>query len=508
MLGPGGVLWLLRHELRLGLRGFVATSKSRSGAGRVFWAIFVAGLLSGGHWAARLLSTIDPVVSPIALGVISVVLLLVATLMLGQALNLISEALYLRADLDLLLASPLPPWRILAVRMAAIAVSVAAAYLIVIGAVWVWLPLFGGWSWMGSAPALLALALAATGVGLIVARGLFALVGPRRTRVAVQVIGAFVGASIFLTLQAQNLLNVDERQAAYLRVLETLAEPFADPSSPLAIPARAVLGDGAAVTTWLVVCAALYALGVWVFGRGFAANAALLAGAGVSRRADARVAPLRGGQMRSLVRKEWRLLVRDPLLLSQILLELVYLIPIFIVFFADHSRLGFGRARLAGFTGAFVLLGARLSGNLAWVTVSAEDAPDLILGAPVLRRRVEAAKAIAAGAPTALLMGIPVTGFALVSPVAALWLAVGVAAAILSSSLVAIWHQRPCSRREFRRRARASMGASLGQLLLELGLAAATGLAVAGWPLASLAPTAVVAGILLVLHQTRPTPAA
>ena len=76
-------------------------------------------------------------------------------------------------------------------------------------------------------------------------------------------------------------------------------------------------------------CAALFPLGVFVFSRSFVADAAAASAMGRRKRvADARVATVRGGVMRSVVRKEMRLLERDPLLLSQIGLQLVYLLPL------------------------------------------------------------------------------------------------------------------------------------------------------------------------------------
>lgn len=214
---------------------------------------------------------------------------------------------------------------------------------------------------------------------------------------------------------------------------------------------------------------------------------------------------MRSDLMSTLINKEWRLLRRDPLLLSQILLQLFYLVPLFLVF---GTRLGEGemnRIAVAGFSSAFVLLSTSLAASLAWLTVSAEDAPDLIASAPVSRDRIESAKALAAGIPAAILLVPPVLGAAvIVAPMAGVWLLVGGGAAIVSTCFIAIWHQTPGNRKEFRRRTRGSLLLNMGRSFVALGWIGATGLAVSGWPLAALIPALISSGFLLALHESRP----
>lgn len=503
MFGPGGVLFLLAHEMRISWRAWQTATK-RSGAGRiVLLAIIALSLGFGGFWAAKGLSLVDPVPHPLVLGIIGAVLAVLLTLMVSQALMLITEALYQRGDLDLLLASPVPPWRVLIVRMGAIALNVAAFYLILLGAVFVWLPLFGGWKWMGFVPSVLGYALLGTALGLVVARGLFQLIGPRSTRVAAQILAALIGAFFFLAGQGQNFVPMDERAALFQSIGATLARTLGDPHSLISLPARAALGEPLALTIWLGVCLGVYGLAVWWFARRFAHNAAAIAGLGARRRADTRTYDTRGGLTRSLLRKEWRLLWRDPLLLSQILLQLVYLLPLFFIFGRQLGDESFGRASIAFFSGGFVLLSAMLASSLAWLTVSAEDAPDLIAAAPVSRDAIENAKALAAGAPVAALMLLPVLGAAYISPMAALWLAIGIGMSIASSCLIAIWHQAPGSRKDFRRRARGSLGVNLGRGFVVMGWSVATGVSVAGWPLLAIIPGLIALGLLLALHESR-----
>ncbi len=506
MLGPGGVLWLLSHEMRLGYRQWQATGKNRWVRRFFFYGLIIAALGFGGYCVARILSDIEPIPTSTALAIAGGVFALLLSFMLSQALMLITEALYQRGDIDLLLASPLPVWRVLIVRMAAIAINVSLLYLVLTGAVFIWLPFFGGWAWMSFAPSILLLALFATGLGLIVARLLFWTIGPKSTRVFAQILAGFIGAAFFIATQLQNFTGDRDRAAMFQALLERLTPMLGDPANVLSLPARAAFGALDAFSLWAIAAVGLYLAAVWWYASRFAVDAASIAGLGARRRrVDGRRRRMRAGIWRSLVRKEWRLLARDPLLLSQILLQMLYLIPLFLVF---ATRLGdeeIGRIAVAGFSAGFVLLVTSLAASLAWLTVSAEDAPDLIASAPVSRDRVDNAKAFAAALPAAVLLAPPVLGTAIVvSPMAGLWLLLGGAAAILSTCLIAVWHQTPGSRKDFRRRSRGSLMLNFGRVFVSMGWIGATGLAVAGWPLAALLPAISAFGLVLALHESRP----
>jgi ABC-2 type transport system permease protein len=505
MFRPGGILWLLRHELRLSWRGWMSGNvKKRGNAGRfVLYAFLALAVLGGGYGVAQLLGAFEPVASPAVLGIVGAVFALIATLMLSQALVLITDALYQRGDMDLLLASPLPPWRVLLVRMAAIALNVATLYLIFICAVTLWLPFSGGWRWLGFAPAVLALTLLVTAIGLVLSRGLFALIGPSKTRVAAQVLGALIGAAFFMLAQAQNFVPYDEREAMFMRALGVITSIFGDAASPLSLPGRAALGEPVALAIWVFVSVTAYVLAVWWFARRFVANAAAIAGMSGAKKRDKRTKAMRGGLIPVLLRKEWRLLLRDPLLLSLILLQLFYLVPLIFILWRNVGDDTFSRGGIALFSGAFVVLASTLSGSLTWLTVSAEDAPDLITAAPVTRDKVEQAKALAAGLPVGAIMLLPAIGAAFIAPMAGVWLLIGSGLAIMSSGLIGIWHQRPGSRKNFRRRRGQTIAASIGQSFITFGWAGATGLAVAGWAIVAVIPALISLGVLLALHESR-----
>lgn len=506
MFGPGGVFFLLRHEMLLTWRAFRATGKGRN-VRRAFFYTFMAAILGfGGYWAAYFLSDITPTPDVTSLGIVGGVLAILFSLMLSQALMLITESLYQRGDLDLLLASPIPLWRVVLVRMSAIAINVGLFYLILVAAVCVWLPYHGGWAWFGFAPAILLLTLFATGVALVLARILFALIGPKNTRIAAQILGSLIGAAFFIATQVPRFTEDESRSQAMIDVFNAAVPIVGNPNSVLSLPARAAFGLNFDLAIWAVVSLGAFLLAVAWYATGFAKDAAAIAGLGQRRKLNTRAArAMRSGASATLVFKEWRLLRRDPLLLSQILLPLLYFMPLFFVFGSRVSDDGFNNISAAGFSAAFVLLVTSFAASLAWLTVSAEDAPDLITSAPVSRDTVDFSKAFAAAVPSVLLLSLPVIGAAIfVSPFVAFWLLLGGSAAIVSACLIAIWHQTPGSRKEFRRRTRGSLALNLSRAFVSLGWIGATGLAVSGWAPAAIIPAIISLGFMLALHESRP----
>ena len=378
MFGPGGVLFLLGHEMLLTWRAFRASGKGRHVRRAIFYTMMAAFLGFGGYWAARFLSEVTPTPNVMTLGIVGGVIAILFSLMLSQALMLITESLYQRGDLDLLLSSPIPLWRIVIVRMSAIAINVGIFYLILVAAVCVWLPFFGGWAWIGFAPAILLLTLFATAAALVLARILFALIGPKNTRVAAQILGSLIGAAFFIASQIPRFSENESRARAMQDVFNAIIPVVGNPASPISLPARAAFDLNADLAIWAGVAAVSFLLAVWWYASGFARDAAAIAGLGQRRKRNTRAArAMRAGVNATLIFKEWRLLRRDPLLLSQILLPLLYFAPLFAVFGSRLGEEGFNRISAAGFSSAFVLLVTSFAASLAWLTVSAEDAPDL-----------------------------------------------------------------------------------------------------------------------------------
>ena len=96
-----------------------------------------------------------------------------------------------------------------------------------------------------------------------------------------------------------------------------------------------------------------------------------------------------GSRQQALRRKEFVLLRRDPWLVSQTLMQLLYLVPPAVMLwrsFADSAL------AIVLVTPVIVMAAGQLAGGLAWLTISGEDAADLVATAPLPASRVIRAK--------------------------------------------------------------------------------------------------------------------
>jgi ABC-2 type transport system permease protein len=504
---PGSVLWLMGHELRVYWRRGKMNPKS---------GLILAGLLLAfwGGISFLLFMRVGPAIPPppfdngaaagFALAGVSMVIAFIASVIVSSSILAAVEAIYTRNDLDLLLSSPLSPWRILIVRSSAIAVGALPLYAGLLGPPLLWLAIFSSPLWLSAIIFLVTLSFAATGIALLIVAGLFRLIGPKSTRVLAQVLSAVAGAAVFLAFQYFNIAGRGSDRMTPEQAAELIGQLNIDPHAWWLFPARAMTGDLPATILWILAAAIIFPLGVFIFSRSFVTDAAAAAAMGRKKKvADVRVAAVRSGVMRSVVRKEIRLLFRDPVLLSQIGLQLVYFLPLAFPLLNPQSRL----LTEAAFAPALTLLSSALSGSLIWITVSAEDAPDLISSAPVLGRHVDRAKLIAAVAPVLTLMLLPVIALIIRNPYVGVWAGAGVTAASTSSALIGLWQRKPGNRREFiRRRSGGSVLTMLGQSFVAIGLSATVGLGAYGLPWLALIPAIIAFSILGVLH--RPTPPA
>ena len=502
--GAGGFIFLLSHELRLMLRIGVDPSRKH---GRALMLFFAALLLFTGYFVATWIAPLTPSFEPLFLTVASIMIATTTTLMLGHALIAVTDAIYTRGDLDLLLSSPFSSWTVLTVRTLGVVMRVGGTYFVLLAGVSFWLLVFGAFRWLSPLAALFGLALWSTAAGIVLAMAMFATIGPRATRITAQITGALVGASIFLLFQLQNLDPANRRGDRWAALAQQLTQIEAPSDHPLFLPARAFLGDPQALAIWTGGAIVAFTLVTLWFSRRFVRDAAAVVGAGRKKRVSLKPAkPMRGGVTASVLRKELRLIVRDPVLLSQVLMQLIYLVPLVLVMGGGALRSGEISGGFVGVVGAaLAVIGASLAGALAWVTISAEDAPDLVSAAPVDRAAIERGKVLAASAPViliALAVGLLIAPFA---PLGTFFLVLGVSAAAVSAALIGLWHQEPGTRKDFRRRPRATFAAQFGQFLSAAAWSAATGLAAAGGFVAPLAifPALVALGLLAALHESR-----
>ena len=485
MIAPAGsTLWLLRHELRLTWRRLLARRGRGGGRFRTIWLtallpvilLVIAGLPLGFGLQHKQI----PIV-PISAAIAAVVSVGLFTLMLSQTLSAAVDALYERADLDLLFSSPLQPRRVLTVRFLAVAVNVFGLFGIITAPIILPSVVMAHPGWLGLEAVLLSIALAATGAGLLLAGALFRLIGPRRTRTLGQVLAAVTGAAAFLTGQAYNILGRHQSASFWANLVEAVTKSGIKQPPGFDWPLRAMLGEPLPLLAVIAAGAGVFLIANQVLGARFAEDAAAAAGVGNAARrvkAQRRIAFAAGAFTATLV-KELRLILRDPALISQVLLRVLYILPLGFLLLRNA---GTGQTlALPGGAGALALIAGQIVGSLAWITISAEDAPDLLSCAPTPVKTVRQAKIIAAIAPVAVLLAPVLIALTVMAPLAGVAATAGCAASMAMTAALNVWWQRPGKRAEFRRARQASWFVTLSEFFLGLLIAAATSLVAFGW---------------------------
>jgi ABC-2 type transport system permease protein len=153
----------------------------------------------------------------------------------------------------------------------------------------------------------------------------------------------------------------------------------------------------------------------------------------------------RSSLLRNVLFKEWRLILRDPQLISQTALQMLYLLPL--IFLAMR-----GEQRLVYLVPGAVLLAATLAGSLAWITVAAEDAPELVGSAPVKAQRVRMMKALAAMIPVWIFVAPMLLFLLWHRPAHAVVFVVCTLGATASAGVMQVWYPRKANRREMKKR--------------------------------------------------------
>ena len=479
MSAPGSIPWLLAHELRLAWYGAAVNAGRKGGKegkegkggkavkrrpGFVGIGFGLVGYIALHAVAFALLRKLDGDAMPDAVLAmpLTVLLAVCATFMLSSALKSCVVAMFERGDLDLLLSSPLPSRSIFAVRLLGIAASTALPYFFLAGPFANMAVVFGHPGWLGLYVAVGACAMLMACAGMLLTLALVRVLGARRTRVVAQVVGAIAGALIFLLTQAYNLTRHDRDPTSMLLALLSNNHLFG-PDSALWLPGRAILGAAGPLLGAVGVAALAFALTAGRTHRFFVHGLQQAAG---SARVQARPAGaprfrFRASLFDTIVVKEWRLIARDPHLIAQVLLQLVYLVPLFALILRGDAV---GPALGAGLT----LLCSSLTGSLGWIVLSAEDAPDLLLAAPVPRRTLQLAKLAAAAMPPLLLVALPLVWMTVHAPTTGLLVAFTVTAAVLSAGLIVLWVGRPGLRSDFKARGKENFLCNMLELASSL----------------------------------------
>ncbi|MCC6780061.1 MAG: permease [Hyphomicrobiales bacterium] len=495
---PGSLLWLARHEARLAWRDWLAMMtagrRRRVRTVAIALAVFVALMhlvaysMIGRYASLGVDAGLDTLVT------ISGALLLSWSLMVSQAMESVTRVFYARSDLDLILSSPVSAPTVFSIRLATLTCAIVLMSLLLAAPFINVLTLYGGFRWLTVYGVVAATGLGAGAVAIAITVGLLRTMGAKRTRLVAQVVAAVIGAIFVIVLQLGAIMSYGTLSRTAFLESDALLAHVPAIGSIVYWPALAVLGDGAALGVVIGTGTLVFVLAVVIFAPLFSEQVIVAGGT-----TNAPVRRHQGGSFRrttphqALRRKEWTLLLRDPWLVSQTLMQILYLLPpAFLLWRSlDHAT-----DALVVMVPVLVMAAGQLAGGLAWLAISGEDAPDLVATAPVPAGRLIRAKVEAVLGAIALVFLPFIVAMMLISPFHAVVASLGVIAASASATQIQLWFRSQAKRSLFRRRQISSRTATFAEAFSSITWAATATLAAAESILAVF--TAVIALIILI----------
>jgi ABC-2 type transport system permease protein len=494
---PGTTLWFAEHEWRLAWRDWVAMMsggrRKRLRRAVIAIAIFVSFMHVVAFWMVGPYADAAP--DKATLVAISGSLLLSWLLMISQAMESTTRAFYARSDLDLILASPVAAEKLFAVRIATVALSMAMMALPLAAPFIDILIARGGWRWLGAYGLIAAMGAAATALAVGLSVALFRTIGARRTRFVAQVVAAVIGAAFVIGLQIAAILSYGTISRVSLLQSRSLIADMPGVESVIWWPARAAMGDGVALLAVLAISLAMLAAVIAIVAPRFGEYAVTAAGVDASSAVEVRRAAAfrTTSPKRALRTKEWTLLRRDPWLVSQTLMQMLYLIPPAVLLWRSFDG---GGAAYQLLVPVLVMAAGQLAGGLAWLAISGEDSPDLVASAPISGGFIVRAKIEAVLGVVAVIFAPLIAVLAVASPWHALVTTAGVAIAAIAATSIQLWFRSQAKRSQFRRRQVSSRLATFAEAFSSIGWAATAAVAAASLALA-IAPA--VLALLVVL---------
>ncbi len=498
--------WFARHEIRLAWRDWLAMMGGRRGRRRtaiIGGMLTIAALMHVPAYAVigRFASLQAPV-DKSALLIITATIFLAWALMLSQAIESVTRVFYARADLDLIMSSPVALSQVFSVRLAAVALSVTAMALLFATPFIDVLLLGGGVRWLAAYGVVVAIGLMAAAAAIAITIALFRAIGPRRTRLVSQILAAIIGAGFVIALQVAAILSYGTLSRFSILTSDAVVASAPNEDGIIWLPARAALGDYEALL--VLLAGALLLLGVVMAGlsASFADISTRASAETITSHRGARSRPFRhASRQQALRRKEFLLLCRDPWLLSQSLMQLLYLVPPALLLWRSFSD---SAVAIILITPVVVMAAGQLAGGLGWLTISGEDAPDLVATAPLSSSRVIRAKIEVVLLAIGALFTPLVLGLLFASPAQAAVTAAGVAIAAASATAIQLWFRVQARRSQFRRRQTSSRLATFAEAFSSIGWAATAALAMA-IPVAAIVTALMTIGLLILTWKFSPS---
>jgi ABC-2 type transport system permease protein len=323
---------------------------------------------------------------------------------------------------------------------------------------------------------------------------LFRVVGAKRTRLIAQVVAAIIGAAFVIGLQIAAIFSAGSISRFAALQSDWMLAHVPNTASAFWWPARAVLGDFVALAGVVAFGFGILCVSIALFCRRFGEHA--VAAAGVSsatvRQPRWSLGFRRRSPSRTLRQKEWTLLLRDAWLISQTLMQILYLLPPALLLWVTFRD---GHGSFVVLIPVVVMAAGQLAGGLAWLSISGEDAPELVATAPITAHRVLWAKVEAVIGMIALIF-TPIVAVLMLDAVSAgIVCGLGILAAAAAATVIQLCFRVQARRSQFRRRQTSSRLATFAEAFSSIAWAATTALA-AGGSWAALGPAAVAFAIL------------
>jgi ABC-2 type transport system permease protein len=504
MSSATALTWFARHEIRLAWREWLAMmtggrrKRSRAVIGLIVFAVIM-------HLPAyAVIGRFSNLAMPLdksSLIVLSSTIFLAWALMLSQAIESVTRVFYARADLDLIMSSPVRLANVFAVRIAAIALTVTFMALVLSTPFVDVLVIGGGVRWFSAFGVVIAIGLTAAAIAIALTVVLFRLIGPSRTRLVAQILAAIVGAGFVIALQIAAILSYGTLSRFTVLTSDAAAAFAPDADSIVWWPARAVLGDGEALLLLLAFGLTLLGIVMAIFSNQFTDTAVRVSANATPAHRGSRANAFRTGSRQQALRwKEFTLLRRDPWLLSQSLMQLLYLVPPALMLWRSFSD---SSTAIVLITPVIVMAAGQLAGGLAWLTISGEDAADLLATAPLPTSRVIRAKIEVVLISIGAIFAPLVVALLFASPLQAAVTASGVAVATISATAIQLWFRVQAKRSQFRRRQTSSRLATFAEAFSSIGWAATAALLLA-IPIAAIVTALMTAGILAATWKISP----
>jgi ABC-2 type transport system permease protein len=495
---PASITWLAGHEFRLGWRDWVslmtAGGRTRARNATLGLIVFAAFMHAFAYWTVASYADVNLAFDATALVGITGTLVLSWSLLMSQAMESVTRAFYSRSDLDLILTSPASARKVFAIRMARIAAAAVAIAVMLASPFINVLTVLGGSRWLGAYAVVAAMGAVATAAALALTIALFRVVGAKRTRLIAQVVAAVIGAAFVIGLQITAIFSAGSISRFAALQSDWMLAHAPDTQSAFWWPARAVLGDHVALFGVVIFAVSILGLSIAVFSRRFGEHA--VAAAGVSsvsvlqRRWS--VGFRRRSPSRVLRQKEWTLLARDPWLISQTLMQILYLLPPALLLWVTFRD---GHDSFVVLIPVVVMAAGQLAGGLAWLSISGEDAPELVATAPIAPSRALRSKVEAVIGMIALIFAPIVAVLTLDAIFAGLVCGAGILIAAAAATLIQLCFRVQARRSQFRRRQTSSRLATFAEAFSSIAWSATTALAASGsWT--AIGPAAVAFAIL------------